>query len=99
VQYYERLAQDNAELPLDEWSRLFLVPGMGHCGGGEHTLDRFNMVEAIVNWVEEKRAPERIVATGVTMPNESRPLCPYPAHAHYNGSGDRQKAESFSCSK
>ena len=47
VQYYERLAQDNAEVPLDEWSRLFLVPGMGHCAGGEHTLDRFNMVEAM----------------------------------------------------
>jgi len=98
VQYYERLAQDNAEVPLDEWSRLFLVPGMGHCAGGEHTLDRFNMVEAIVNWVEEKRPPARVVATGQTMPNESRPLCPYPAYAHYSGTGDTKNADNYSCS-
>lgn len=98
-QYYERLAQDNAEVPVEEWSRLFLVPGMGHCAGGEHTLDRFNMVEAIVNWVEQKRPPERVVATGASMPNESRPLCSYPAYAHYSGTGDRKSAENYSCSK
>jgi feruloyl esterase len=70
---------------------------MGHCGGGERTLDRFNMVDAIVNWVEKGRAPEQVVATGASMPGESRPMCPYPAHPHYNGSGDAKSASSYSC--
>jgi hypothetical protein len=99
VQYYEKLAADNAPVPTEDWSRLFLVPGMGHCNGGEQTLDRFNMLEAIANWVEKKQAPERIIATGTAMPGESRPLCPYPAHARYSGTGDRRNAASYSCRK
>jgi hypothetical protein len=99
VQYYEKLAADNAPVPTEDWSRLFLVPGMGHCNGGEQTLDRFNMLEAIANWVEKKQAPERIIATGTAMPGESRPLCPYPAHAQYSGTGDRRNAASYSCRK
>jgi pimeloyl-ACP methyl ester carboxylesterase len=97
VQYYERLARDNTEVPVKDWSRLFLVPGMGHCAGGEHTLDRFNMVDAIVNWVEKGSAPEQVVATGASMPGESRPLCPYPAHPRYGGNGDAKSAASYSC--
>jgi feruloyl esterase len=97
IQYYERLAADNAPTPLKDWSRLFLVPGMGHCSGGERTLDRFNLVEAISNWVEKDKAPEQIIATGTSLPGESRPLCPYPAHPHYNGSGDAKSAASYSC--
>jgi feruloyl esterase len=69
---------------------------MGHCGGGERTLDRFNMVEAISNWVEKGEAPEKIIATGASMPGESRPLCPYPAHSHFS-SGDPKNAASYSC--
>lgn len=97
MRYYERLPADNAPAPVADWSRLFLVPGMGHCSGGERTPDRFNMVDAIVNWVENGRAPERIIATGASMPGESRPLCPYPAHAHYDGKGDSKDAASYSC--
>jgi feruloyl esterase len=96
MHYYERLATDTPA-PLADWSRLFLVPGMGHCRGGERTPDRFNMVDAIVDWVEHERAPERIIATGDSMPGESRPLCPYPAHAHYDGKGDAKDAASYSC--
>jgi feruloyl esterase len=97
VQYYEQLARDNAPTPIKDWSRLFLVPGMAHCSGGDRTLDRFNMVDAIVNWVEKGRAPEQVIATGSSMPGESRPLCPHPAHPHYNGSGDAKSAASYSC--
>jgi pimeloyl-ACP methyl ester carboxylesterase len=96
MQYYQRLTADNGPAPVADWSRLFLVPGMGHCSGGERTPDRFNMVDAIVNWVESNRAPERIVATGRSMPGESRPLCPYPAHAQYE-QGDPKDAASYSC--
>jgi len=99
VQYYERLGNDNAEQPLADWSRLFLVPGMGHCGGGERTLDRFDLLDAIVGWVEKASAPERVIATGNSAPGESRPLCPWPAHAHYNGSGDARDAANYTCRK
>jgi feruloyl esterase len=97
VRYYEQLASDNAEVPLPEWSRLFLVPGMGHCGGGARTLDQFDMLSAVVEWVEAGRAPERVIATGKSAAGESRPLCPYPTHAHYNNSGDAREAANYAC--
>jgi hypothetical protein len=50
-----------------------------------------------MNWVEKGRAPEQVIATGSSMPGESRPLCPHPAHPHYNGSGDAKSAASYSC--
>jgi feruloyl esterase len=99
IQYYQQLARDNGPTPLQDWSRLFLVPGMGHCSGGERTLDRFNMLEPIVNWVEKQSAPARIIATGSSMPGESRPLCPFPAHAQYSGRGDAKDAANYSCSE
>lgn len=97
VRYYEALGRDNAEEPLAGWSRLFLVPGMGHCGGGARTLDQFDLLTSLVEWVEKGQAPARVIATGNSMPGESRPLCPYPAHAHYLGSGDRRDAASYEC--
>jgi len=97
VRYYEALGRDNAEATLSDWSRLFLVPGMGHCGGGARTVDQFDMLSAVVEWVEKRRAPDRVIATGKSVPGESRPLCPYPAHAHYGGSGDSRDAASYSC--
>jgi feruloyl esterase len=97
VRYHEQLGRDNAEEPLSGWSRLFLVPGMGHCGGGGRTLDHFDMLSAVVDWVESGRAPEQVIATGASAPGESRPLCPYPAHAHFNGSGDTRAAANYTC--
>jgi feruloyl esterase len=97
VQYYERLRADNTEVPLEQWSRLFLVPGMGHCGGGERALDRFDLLDPIIAWVETGRAPERVVATGESAPGESRPLCPWPGLAHYSGSGDARDATNYIC--
>jgi feruloyl esterase len=70
---------------------------MGHCGGGDATLDRFDMLTAIVDWVEKGVAPDSVIATGPAFPGRSRPLCPYPRHAHYKGSGDVEKAENFEC--
>jgi pimeloyl-ACP methyl ester carboxylesterase len=98
VDYYTRMAQANggAEL-VAESSRLFLVPGMAHCAGGVPTLDNFDMLDPIVNWVENGVAPDSVVATGASMPGVSRPLCPYPQHAQYSGSGDMNDAANFSC--
>jgi feruloyl esterase len=97
VGYYQRLTTDNGPGPISDWSRLFLVPGMGHCGGGEATLDHFDMLSAVVAWVEQARPPDQVTATGASFPGRSRPLCPYPQHAQYRGAGDVEAAASFSC--
>ncbi len=97
VDYYQRLKGENGNAPVSDWSRLFLVPGMGHCGGGEATLDHFDLLTAIVAWVEQGQAPAQVTATGRAFPGRSRPLCPYPQHAQYQGSGDSEQAANFSC--
>jgi feruloyl esterase len=99
VQYYERLGADNDEVPLDQWSRLYLIPGLGHCGGGERTLERFDLLDAIVEWVEHGRAPDRVIADVASAPGETRPLCPYPAYAKYDGSGDAREAANYVCER
>lgn len=98
ARYYEQLVKDNGgKEQVEQWSRLFLVPGMGHCGGGSAALDHFDMVDPIVDWVEKNKAPDQIRVTGAAFPNRSRPLCPYPSYAHYTGSGDPEKAENYQC--
>ena len=98
VDYYRRMTQANGGASaVSGWSRLFLVPGMGHCGGGPATLDSFDMLGAVVDWVESQKPPDAIRATGRSWPGRSRPLCPYPSHAHYNGTGDVESAASFEC--
>ena len=98
VDYYQRLARDNGGAErLQQSSRLFLVPGMGHCAGGPATLDRFDLLTALVDWVEAGKAPDQVIATGPAFPGRSRPLCAYPLHAHYDGKGDSEAASSFSC--
>lgn len=98
--YYERLSADNGGADaVHGFSRLFLVPGMGHCGGGAATLDRFDLLSALVDWVEHGEAPERVTATGSDYPGRSRPLCAYPAHAHYRGNGDSNDQSSFDCQR
>jgi feruloyl esterase len=94
VNWYEKLTPaDNGG--AQAWARLFLVPGMTHCGGGQST-DQFDMLAAIQAWVEEGRAPDRIIATGSSFPGKSRPLCPYPKVARFGG-GNEDDAASFSC--
>jgi feruloyl esterase len=92
--WYDRLHTDTGGHTQD-WARLFLVPGMGHCDGGPAT-DEFDPLAAIVNWVERGAAPDRIIATGKHFPGETRPLCPWPKFAHYTR-GDSRRAESFEC--
>ena len=98
IEYYEKLgvAMGGAGA-VNEWSRLFLVPGMGHCSGGTAALDRFDLLSALVDWVEKGAAPDSVTATGNAFPGRSRPLCAYPKHAHYVGRGDPDDAASFEC--
>jgi feruloyl esterase len=74
---------------------MFFVPGMTHCGGGQST-DNFDMLTAITSWVEQEQPPGRVVATGNSFPGVTRPLCPYPSVARYEG-GDPDSAASFAC--
>ncbi len=98
ARYYDQLVMDNGgRAAVEQWSRLFLVPGMGHCGGGSAALDQLDMIDPIVDWVERNQAPGQIKVTGSAFPNRSRPLCPYPAYAHYTGQGDPEKAENYEC--
>lgn len=83
------------------FARLFLVPGMNHGSGGPAT-DRFDMLSALENWVERGIAPDSILASASTpgyfgVSSRTRPLCPYPSWARYQGSGDINVASSFTC--
>jgi len=98
VDYYQRMTEANGGASkVTAWSRLFLSPGMGHCAGGSATLDNFDMLGAAVSWVENNQAPASVMATGRAFPGRSRPLCAYPAHAQYNGSGDPEDGKNYSC--
>jgi feruloyl esterase len=99
VDYYESvLGKMGGASKVHENYRLFMVPGMNHCGGGTGT-DQFDMLTALENWVEKKQAPATItgsrVANGQTV--RTRPLCPYPQVATYKGSGSTDDAANFTC--
>ena len=106
IDYYESVLafegsgrdRDATLRAVQGFHRLFMVPGMLHCGGGPgpNTYDAQGALEA---WVERGIAPDSIVATHLTngVPDRTRPLCPYPKVATYKGTGDVNRAESFSC--
>jgi len=84
----------------DDWMRLFLMPGVGHCGGGVGP-DQADFLGALEQWREKGVAPSQINASrpagrGVSTPM-SRPLCPFPQVARYKGSGSSNDAANFSC--
>jgi Tannase and feruloyl esterase len=81
-----------------DFARLFLFPGMSHCGGGAGP-SAFEGLTALVNWVERANAPERLVATQVTESAEAmrRPVCVYPKIARYSGAGDMHSSGSYEC--
>ena len=108
VNYYESLSSRYGTA-TGSFARLFLVPGMNHCSGRSYTLDSFDSLTAIVNWVEEDKAPDAMVAgdsfnkqsnpvSGSALPpGRTRPLCPYPQFAQYTGTGDSEDAKNFAC--
>ena len=98
LDYYLKMAQANGGMDqVENWSRMYLVPGMYHCRGGEFALDNFDLLTAVVNWVEKGTAPDSVIATGKAFPGRSRPLCAYPKYAYYKGEGDPQDAKNFEC--
>jgi len=92
-------AQQAATPAAGDFYRLFLVPGMQHCGGGPGPT-KFDMVSALEDWVERGKPPERITASHLTTTGQvdrTRPLCPYPQEAQWNGNGSTDQAENFVC--
>ena len=108
IAWYERLNQRHAG-QADAFARLFTAPGMNHCQGGPST-EQFDMLSAMVGWVEKGEAPAQVIATARVGINpdvpadwisngkpRSRPLCPYPQQVRYRGAGDINDAANFSC--
>jgi Tannase and feruloyl esterase len=99
VRYFQRVEQTiGGAAKMQGGYRLFMVPGMGHCRGGEGP-NAFDAVAALEQWVEQKKAPDQIVASHLTngAVDRTRPLCPYPQVARYSGSGNPDDAANFSC--
>ena len=122
IDYYESVraflskypdARSEASRGSEEFYRLFMVPGMGHCGGGAGP-NRFgnggvstsadpehDIFLALERWVEQGVAPDRVAGAGTAADDPSksltRPLCVYPRVARYQGSGDPNAAASFAC--
>ena len=82
----------------DEWMRLFMVPGMQHCGGGPGP-NQVNWMAALERWRESGQAPSRIEAAHISgnRVDITRPLCPYPQVAAYSGIGSTNDAANFTC--
>lgn len=122
IEYYENVRSFLANYPdprgsgsrqVEDFYRLFMVPGMGHCGSGFGPNSFGNVgtvapgdperdvLTALERWVEQGVAPERLIGTGTMAGDASRkltrPLCPYPQVARYKGSGDVNDAGSFAC--
>jgi len=83
---------------LTPWFRFFVAPGMGHCSGGVGPQPQ-NLFGVLADWVENGHAPDSILSTNTSggVVTRSRPLCPWPQTAIYNGSGDPNRIESFHC--
>jgi hypothetical protein len=118
IQYYRELAgQHGGYAALKRNARLFMVPGLAHCRGGpgpnafgQPSLNaptkvdsQHDLLMALEHWVEQDRAPERLIASkferdDVTKPIvRTLPLCPFPAMAKYTGAGDINDAANWSC--
>jgi feruloyl esterase len=98
IEYFEAVAAAADAEDVGEHVRLFMVPGVDHCGGGEGTF-LFDAVDALEQWVEKNKAPEVILARrpleGGAM--RTRPVCAYPQTARFKGSGDADDAANFEC--
>lgn len=98
IQYYASVAEKVGEEKAADSIRLFLVPGMGHCRGGDGP-DSFDALSVLKTWVQTGNAPEQMTAAKVRggVTERTRPLCAYPNVAKYKGTGNTDQASSFVC--
>ncbi|MBM0204457.1 tannase/feruloyl esterase family alpha/beta hydrolase [Micromonospora sp. STR1s_5] len=108
VEFYEAIAKRSGGLgATQDFARLFMVPGMDHCGIGTEgpgiSDTGIDPLTALEQWVEQGRAPDELVATKTAGPGRqtawTRPICAYPKVARYKGSGDVNAANSFTCNE
>ena len=121
INYYHGVVSEMGGVGrVQDFFRLFMVPGASHCSGGgrganavglfetlpaKHDDKRHNIFRALESWVEEGHAPDKIIATKYVEGNAdkgiefTRPLCPYPKLAIYDGHGPVENASSFRCEK
>ncbi len=98
VQYYEKVESVMSPERTRTFARLFMAPGMNHCGGGPGP-NSFDTLGTLDRWVEQGAAPDRMVASHSTnrVVDRTRPLCPYPQVAKWKGSGSIDDAANFEC--
>jgi feruloyl esterase len=99
IAYHEAMQRTMGQANMDAFMRMYLVPGVSHCGGGEGHPN-LDLLTAMVDWVEAGSAPDAVTtyrtdATSGTV-TSARPVYPYPAVAKYNGTGDVNAAASYS---
>ena len=96
IKYYEQVGKRDDD--VRDYFRLFLLPGVLHCSGGRGP-DTVDWTATLAEWVENGEAPDRVIARKVAgaAVSRTRPLCPYPQHAEYTGSGSADDAENFVC--
>jgi len=97
VDYYSKVLSKMGTNQSD-WLRLFMAPGMNHCGGGDGP-NAFDAITALEKWRENGEPPNRIIAAHTLggKVDRTRPLCPYPQVAKYKGDGSIDDASNFEC--
>ena len=99
VDFYKSVVKTSGDpAQSSRWVRLFMAPGMAHCAGGEGP-DTFDKLGAMEQWVEKGKAPDQMIASHSTNGkiDRTRPLCPYPQVARYQGAGSQDDAANFVC--
>ena len=99
ISYYADVAKTVGGVSkIDQQVRMFLAPGVGHCGGGDGP-NSFDTLAALEQWVENGKAPETMIASHSTSgkTDRTRLLCAYPKVAKYTGSGSIDDAANFVC--
>jgi len=98
IDYFTSVQKKLGTRETDDFARLFMAPGMNHCGGGVGP-NQVNWMATLERWRESGDAPDRIDAYRVTnnRVDVTRPLCPYPQVAVYKGSGSTNDADNFVC--
>jgi feruloyl esterase len=99
VDYFEQMTKKvGGQKDADAFARLYMIPGMHHCAGGPGT-STFDMLPVLENWVEKGVPPQRVIASRSVdgKVERTRPLCPHPQVARYDGQGSIDDAKSFTC--
>jgi hypothetical protein len=91
--YYDAMRATMGGATVDRFAKLYLFPGVLHCGGGEGP-NAFDILTPVMAWAETGRQPGRIVAANTATPR-TRPVFPYPAVARYDGTGSTDEAANF----